>query len=82
MPTIPEKSIIILEVADIDHSFQIGDEVVDITARNHNLTTKGERWPDVNGKVVDVDGTNVQVEYTSGTKRWKMHTSLRKQTTN
>ncbi len=82
MPTTPEKPIIILEVAEIDHSFEIGDEVIDINAQNHNLNTQAEHWPDVNGRVVDIDGTNIKVEYTSGTKRWKLHTSLKKQTAN
>jgi len=58
-------------VYPIDHDFSVDDEVIDRTA-------EANRWPDVQGRVIEVDGSNVHVQYESGNKRWKMHISLRK----
>ena len=46
-----------------------GDKVWDLTALANN-------WPDQIGRVLEVDGTNVLVEYASGTQRWKMSVNL------
>ena len=48
----------------------IGDKVTDITAEANN-------WPDKNGEVIEVDGTNVKVRYASGKERWKKEINLR-----
>lgn len=51
------------------HSFAVKDKVVDLTAKENG-------WPDVEGVVTEVDGSNVKVRYTSGKERWKMHINL------
>ncbi len=60
-----------LYVHPITHNFEVGNKVIDRTAEANG-------WPDKNGKVVEVDGSNVKVKYTSGNERWKMHISLRR----
>lgn len=60
-----------LYVHPISHSFKVGDKVVDKTAEQND-------WPDKNGEVVEVDGSNVKVKYGSGNQRWKMHINLRR----
>lgn len=52
------------------HNFKVGDKVIDITAELSG-------WPDKEGEVIRVDGSNVKVRYTSGNERWKMHVRLR-----
>lgn len=61
-----------LFVHSTKHEFAEGDDVVDVTAEENG-------WPDVKGKVVQVDGSNVKVRYESGNERWKMHINLRKE---
>ena len=61
-----------LFVHDVRHSFAVRTDVIDITAEENG-------WPDVKGKVVAVDGSNIKVRYESGTERWKMHINLRKE---
>lgn len=51
-------------------AFQVGDKVIDRTAEE-------EGWQDVSGEVIQVDGSNVKVRYTSGNTRWKMPVNLR-----
>jgi hypothetical protein len=53
----------------ISHKFSVGDAVVDLTA-------KREGWSDINGKVIEVDGSQVKVRYKSGNVRWKKHINL------
>ena len=52
-------------------NFKVGDRVIYKTAEANN-------WPDVNGEVIEIDGSNIKVKYDSGNERWKMHISLRK----
>ncbi len=61
----------IIYVRPIDHDFDPGDEVIDITAER-------EGWQDVEGVVRRVDGSHVEVKYTSGNIRAKMHINIRK----
>jgi hypothetical protein len=69
----PEKEgDVTLFVHSVRHPFEVGDVVMDITAEENE-------WPDVRGKVVEVDGSNIKVRYESGTERWKMHINLRKE---
>ncbi len=49
--------------------WNVGDKVWDLSALANN-------WPDQIGIVVEVDGTNVEVEYPSGIRRWKMSVNL------
>lgn len=62
-----------LFVHEVTHEFQVGDTVIDLTAEEQG-------WPDLQGEIVDVDGAQIKVRYTSGTERWKMHINLRKST--
>jgi len=60
-----------LFVHGIEHGLEEGDDVIDITAQKNG-------WPDVRGKIVKIDGTNIKVIYESGNERWKMNISLKK----
>jgi hypothetical protein len=50
--------------------FAIGDKVIDRTAEMY-------KWDDIQGEIVDIDGSNIKVKYTSGNERWKMSIDLR-----
>lgn len=50
--------------------YSVGDRVIDRTAEACG-------WVDKKGVVVEDDGSNVKVQYTSGTVRWKMDMSLK-----
>ena len=54
------------------HSFQKDDVVIDITAESNG-------WTDVRGKVLEVDGPHVLVEYDSGNRRAKLAAHLRRE---
>jgi hypothetical protein len=62
-----------LFIHPIDHDFRVNDEVIDLTAEQNG-------WPDLGGRVMDVDGSHVLVKYESGAVRPKMHINLRKVT--
>jgi len=59
----------ILYVRPIAHIFKAGDKIVDKTAIRL-------MFADIKGKVITVDGSNVEVRYTSGNTRWKKHINL------
>jgi hypothetical protein len=50
--------------------FKVGDKVVDMTAEANG-------WPDVEGEIIQVDGSNIKVRYTSGNERWKLPINIR-----
>ena len=50
--------------------FKIGDSVIDITAERN-------QWPDIKGKVIKIDGSNIKVKYESSNERWKIPINLR-----
>ena len=52
-------------VYPVRHKFLVGNTVVDKTAIANN-------WPDKEGEVIEVDGSNIKVKYDSGNERWKM----------
>lgn len=56
-------------VYPVGHKFLVGNTVVDKTAIANN-------WPDKEGEVIEVDGSNIKVKYDSGNERWKMYKSL------
>ncbi len=56
-------------VYPVRHNFKVGDDVLDKTAVANN-------WPDREGVVIEVDGSNIKVKYGSENERWKMHKSL------
>lgn len=60
-----------LFIEPIRTSLKAGDKVCDETAEVNG-------WPDVNGYVIEVDGSNVKVRYESGNERWKLHINLRR----
>lgn len=49
--------------------YQVGQRVIDLTAQY-------EGWPDVEGEIIEVDGSNVRVRYTSSNERWKKDINL------
>lgn len=52
-------------------NFEVGDLVVDLTA-------EAIGWPDQRGVILAVDGSNIEVKYTSGVVRWKACWNLRR----
>jgi len=52
------------------HNFKVGDEVVDETAEH-------EKWADVRGEILKIDGPHVLVRYESGNERAKLAVNLR-----
>ncbi|MDQ5951358.1 MAG: hypothetical protein QG639_635 [Patescibacteria group bacterium] len=55
--------------SEVHNPFRIGQKVIDRTARANG-------WDDVQGTVIEVDGSNIKVRYISGNERWKMTISL------
>lgn len=49
--------------------FDIGDYVIDVTAEENG-------WQDVNGTIIDIDGPNIKIRYTSGAQRWKLYINI------
>lgn len=48
----------------------VGDKVLDVTAMRNG-------WPDQEGEIIELDGSNIKVRYNSGNERWKAAWNLR-----